>query len=57
MNPAESVQAPIDYGAELALADHYGTFQLTDEPIDAPLMAPAEALQLAGIPTRALPNA
>ncbi len=50
MNPAESVQALIDCGAELALAHHYGTFQLTDEAIDAPLVALAEALQAAGIP-------
>jgi L-ascorbate metabolism protein UlaG (beta-lactamase superfamily) len=49
MNPAESVQALIDCGAELALAHHYGTFQLTDEPIDAPLVALAEALERAGI--------
>jgi L-ascorbate metabolism protein UlaG (beta-lactamase superfamily) len=49
MNPAESVQALIDCGAELALAHHYGTFQLTDEPIDAPLIALADALQVAGI--------
>jgi L-ascorbate metabolism protein UlaG (beta-lactamase superfamily) len=49
MNPAESVQALIDCGAERALAHHYGTFQLTDEPIDAPLIALAEALKNAGI--------
>jgi L-ascorbate metabolism protein UlaG (beta-lactamase superfamily) len=50
MNPAESVQAFLDCGAELALAHHYGTFQLTDEPIDAPLVALAEALKAAAIP-------
>jgi L-ascorbate metabolism protein UlaG (beta-lactamase superfamily) len=50
MNPAESVQAFIDCGAELALGHHYGTFQLTDEAIDAPLYALADALQVAGIP-------
>ena len=44
MNPGESVQAFIDSGAEFALAHHYGTFQLTDEPIDAPLIALADAL-------------
>jgi len=49
MNPAESVQALIDCGAELALGHHYGTFQLTDEAIDAPLIALAEALQGAAI--------
>jgi L-ascorbate metabolism protein UlaG (beta-lactamase superfamily) len=51
MNPAESVQAFIDCGAAFALGHHYGTFQLTDEPIDAPLIALAEALRDAGIAT------
>jgi L-ascorbate metabolism protein UlaG (beta-lactamase superfamily) len=50
MNPAESVQAFSDCGAEFALAHHYGTFQLTDEAIDAPVAALADALQNAGIP-------
>jgi len=49
MNPAEAVQALRDCGAELALAHHYGTFQLTDEAIDAPPRALAEALGDAGI--------
>ena len=44
MNPGESVQAFIDSGAEFALAHHHGTFQLTDEPIEAPLLALADAL-------------
>jgi L-ascorbate metabolism protein UlaG (beta-lactamase superfamily) len=50
MNPAESVQAFIDCGAKLALGHHYGTFQLTDEAIHAPVVALATALQDAGIP-------
>jgi L-ascorbate metabolism protein UlaG (beta-lactamase superfamily) len=50
MNPAEAVQAHIDCGAELALAHHYGTFQLTDEAIDAPPVALGEALKAAGLP-------
>jgi L-ascorbate metabolism protein UlaG (beta-lactamase superfamily) len=50
MNPEEAVQALIDCGAERALASHYGTFQLTDEAIDAPVTALAEALQAANIP-------
>ncbi len=50
MDPAEAVQAFLDCGAELALGHHYGTFQLTDEAIDAPLIALADALQVAGIP-------
>ncbi len=36
MNPSDAVQAFTDCGAELALAHHHGTFQLTDEAIDAP---------------------
>ena len=50
MNPAEAVQALLDCGAEFALGHHYGTFQLTDEAIDAPLTALAEALTSAAIP-------
>jgi L-ascorbate metabolism protein UlaG (beta-lactamase superfamily) len=49
MNPAEAVQALADCGAELALGHHYGTFQLTDEAIDAPLVALAEALAAANV--------
>jgi L-ascorbate metabolism protein UlaG (beta-lactamase superfamily) len=50
MNPAESVEAMIACDAELALAHHYGTFQLTDEPFEAPLAALTQALQATGIP-------
>ena len=49
MNPEESVKAFRDCGAELALAHHHGTVQLTDEPIDAPLKALAAARVAAGI--------
>jgi L-ascorbate metabolism protein UlaG (beta-lactamase superfamily) len=52
MNPAESVQAFIDCGAGLALGHHWGTFQLTDEAIDAPPAALTEALSAAGIPPK-----
>jgi L-ascorbate metabolism protein UlaG (beta-lactamase superfamily) len=50
MNPAEAVQAFVECGAELALGHHFGTFQLTDEAIDAPVAALAEALRDSGIP-------
>jgi L-ascorbate metabolism protein UlaG (beta-lactamase superfamily) len=50
MNPAEAVQALLDCAAETALASHYGTFQLTDEAIDAPLVALAEALAAGSMP-------
>ena len=36
MNPAESAKAFLDSGADRAIGHHYGTFQLTDEPFDAP---------------------
>jgi L-ascorbate metabolism protein UlaG (beta-lactamase superfamily) len=49
MDPAEAVQAFRDCGAELALAHHHGTFQLTDEAINAPRLALAEATASAGI--------
>jgi L-ascorbate metabolism protein UlaG (beta-lactamase superfamily) len=50
MNPAEAVEALADCGAEQALAHHHGTFQLTDEAIDAPAQALAEALDAAKVP-------
>jgi L-ascorbate metabolism protein UlaG (beta-lactamase superfamily) len=50
MNPAEAVKALDDCGAELALAHHHGTFQLTDEPIDAPRLALGDSLTAAGVP-------
>jgi len=50
MNPEESVKAFVDCGAELALAHHHGTFQLTDEAIDAPVEALAAACTQSAIP-------
>ncbi len=37
MNPAEAAQAHRDLGARQSVGMHFGTFQLTDEAIDAPL--------------------
>jgi L-ascorbate metabolism protein UlaG (beta-lactamase superfamily) len=50
MNPSDAVKALADCGAEQALAHHHGTFQLTDEAIDAPAVALAEALETAQMP-------
>ena len=50
MNPSDAVKALADCGAQEALAHHHGTFQLTDEAIDAPVMALDEALKQAKIP-------
>jgi len=36
INPEEAVQAAIDLGAHRVVAMHYGTFDLTDEPLDQP---------------------
>jgi L-ascorbate metabolism protein UlaG (beta-lactamase superfamily) len=50
MNPSDAVKALNDCGASQALAHHHGTFQLTDEAIDAPLMRLHAALDEAKIP-------
>jgi L-ascorbate metabolism protein UlaG (beta-lactamase superfamily) len=50
MDPEESVKALTDSGAEFALAHHHGTFQLTDETIEAPVEGLAAALTEARIP-------
>jgi L-ascorbate metabolism protein UlaG (beta-lactamase superfamily) len=50
MNPSDAVQALVDCGAEQALAHHHGTFQLTDEAIDAPVTGLHAALDEAKIP-------
>ena len=50
MNPSDAVMALADCGAQQALAHHHGTFQLTDEAIDAPATALGMALDEAKIP-------
>jgi L-ascorbate metabolism protein UlaG (beta-lactamase superfamily) len=50
MNPSDAVKALADCGAAQALAHHHGTFQLTDEAIDAPALALLEALDAANLP-------
>ena len=36
INPEEAVQATLDVGATNVIGVHYGTFDLTDEPLDEP---------------------
>jgi N-acyl-phosphatidylethanolamine-hydrolysing phospholipase D len=36
MNPEEAVRAARDAGAKRVVAMHWGTFDLTDEPLDEP---------------------
>src|SRR5262249_26468914 len=50
MNPSDAVKALADCGATQALAHHHGTFQLTDEAIDAPEIALGVALDEAKVP-------
>jgi len=49
VNPEEAVRVLQDCGAEQALAHHFGTFQLTDEAIEAPVIALREACASRGI--------
>ena len=49
MNPADAVKALADCGAAQALAHHHGTFQLTDEAIDAPEQALYQALDASNV--------
>jgi L-ascorbate metabolism protein UlaG (beta-lactamase superfamily) len=50
MNPEDAVKALADCRADQALAHHHGTFQLTDEALDAPAIALGEALDAAEVP-------
>jgi N-acyl-phosphatidylethanolamine-hydrolysing phospholipase D len=36
LNPEEAIQAAVDMGATRVIGMHYGTFDLTDEPLDEP---------------------
>ena len=49
VNPAEAVAAHQALGAARSVGMHFGTFQLTDEAIDAPPTALAEARAAAGL--------
>ena len=49
MNPAEAVAAHLALSARRSISMHFGTFQLTDEAIDAPLLALETACQAAGL--------
>lgn len=49
LNPPEALQAASDLGAKIIIPIHYGTFILSDEPIDEPIewfekLAPAQPL-------------
>jgi N-acyl-phosphatidylethanolamine-hydrolysing phospholipase D len=48
MNPADAVQASVDLRARQMVPIHWGTFDLTDEPLDLPPQALAAAVSAAG---------
>jgi N-acyl-phosphatidylethanolamine-hydrolysing phospholipase D len=50
VDPDEAVKIHRDLGASLSVGMHWGTFVLTDEPLDEPLHKLAHALQQAGVP-------
>ncbi|GJD52372.1 hypothetical protein OPKNFCMD_5137 [Methylobacterium crusticola] len=50
MNPEEAVRALGEVGAAQALGHHWGTFRLTNEGIERPVAALAEALDAQGLP-------
>jgi len=50
MNPDEAVRAHLALGARLSIGMHFGTFQLTNEPIDDPLHGLAAACAAQGVP-------
>lgn len=49
VNPEEAVQIHRDLGAKLSVAMHWGTFRLTEEPLDEPPKRLLSALQAAGL--------
>jgi L-ascorbate metabolism protein UlaG (beta-lactamase superfamily) len=49
MNPDEAVQAHLALGAVTSVGMHFGTFQLTDEAIDAPIRALEAARAVHGV--------
>ncbi len=49
MNPEDAVQAHRTLGSHRSVAMHFGTFQLTDEAVDQPVIDLAAALQAAQI--------
>ena len=53
MNPAEAVRAHLDVQARQSVAMHWGTFQLTDEARNDPLVALEAARNESGVPANA----
>ena len=54
MNPEQAVQAFVDLGARTFVAMHWGTFKLTDEPLDEPPRRLLAEWERRGLPAQAL---
>lgn len=53
VDPDEALQIHLDLGAKRSIGVHWGTFNLTDEPLDAPPAALAHARRQRGLPASA----
>jgi N-acyl-phosphatidylethanolamine-hydrolysing phospholipase D len=53
MNPSEAVQAHLDLGARQSMGIHWGTFAMTDEPLDQPPRDLGQARAAIGLPEAA----
>lgn len=53
VDPAEAVQIHRDLHAKQSLAIHWGTFELTDEPLDEPPLALQREVRKSGLPAQA----
>lgn len=49
-NPEDAVRIHRDVGSQLSVAMHWGTFRLTEEPLDEPPQRQRRALNAAGLP-------
>lgn len=52
VNPDEAVQIHRDVKSKFSIGVHWGSFDLTDESLDQPLIDLRDALQRAGVPSR-----
>jgi N-acyl-phosphatidylethanolamine-hydrolysing phospholipase D len=50
VDPQEAVQIHIDLGAKRSVGVHWGTFELSDEPLDHPIEALPRARERLGVP-------
>jgi N-acyl-phosphatidylethanolamine-hydrolysing phospholipase D len=53
LNPGEAIQAALDLGARVAVGMHFGTFDLSDEPLDEPPRRFLAAARARGLGDRA----